>query len=87
MLSVFSKMRRSRIAAISFAVIGGLVILVTTYSVEPTASRFDPSARRSGSPGLATGPAPGTPAGETLPVEPFFDYSLIFPEQPSTSIP
>jgi hypothetical protein len=86
MLSDFSKMRRSRITAISFAVIGGLVILLTIYSVRPTASRFDLSVQRS-TVGLVTPTAPGTPAGETLQEESFFDYSLIFPEQPSPAVP
>jgi hypothetical protein len=83
MLSVFSKMRRSRFTAISFAVIGGLVLLLIVYSVQPTASRFDSSAQRAGWLGRAT-VAPGVPTGEILRVEPFFDFSLIYPEQPSS---
>lgn len=81
MLSAVSKIRQSRIAAILLAVIGGLLILVTVFSVHPTASRFDSSALRPGSVGAASQPAPGTPTGQILPVEPFFDFSLVFPEQ------
>jgi hypothetical protein len=87
MLSAFSKMRRSRVTAISFAVIAGVVLLVILYSVQPTASRFDASTRSLGAAGLAISSVPGAPTGAILPVEPFFDYSLIFPEQPSPATP
>ena len=84
MLSGFSKMRRSRVTAISVAVIGGLVLLLIVYSVQPTASRFDSSAQRAGSLGRATLKAPELSMRDIPRVEPIFDFSLIFPEQPSS---
>jgi hypothetical protein len=87
MLSAFSKMRRSRLTAISLAVIGGLALLLIVYSVQPTASRFDSSMRRPATGGIATVATPGAAAGDVLRTEPFFDYSLIFPEQPPGSAP
>jgi hypothetical protein len=30
--------------------------------------------------------APGAPTGDILRVEPFFDYSVIFPEQPPSPL-
>jgi hypothetical protein len=87
MLCAFSKMRRSRLTAISLAVIGGLALLLVVYSVQPTASRFDSSMRRPATSGIATVATPGATAGDVLRVEPFFDYSLIFPEQPHSPVP
>jgi hypothetical protein len=86
MQSVFSKLR-FRGTALLLAVVGGLVILVTVYSVQPTASRFDSLAQKLGSVGAANRPMPGAPAGTVLPVDSVFDYSLVFPEQPSIPIP
>jgi hypothetical protein len=78
MLPDLSKSRGSRAAALFLAVVGGLVILITLYSVKPTASRFESSAPWLGS----VGP-PAAHPGQVLPVESVFDYSLVFPEQPS----
>ncbi len=87
MLSAFSKMRRPRVSTISLAITGALAFLLIAYSVQPTASRVDTPAERAGSVGLTTVAAPGAPTGDVLRVEPFFDYSLIFPEQPPHSVP
>jgi hypothetical protein len=79
-----SKLYRSRVAATLIAVGGGIVILLTAYSVHPTASRFDAPAH-SGAMGRASAPALET-AGEILGVDSFFDYSLVYPEQPSAPV-
>ena len=83
MRCVFPKLNRTRVTAILLAAIG---VLVTVYSVQPTASRFDASAQRSGFTGAVNSPA-GAPPGAIPRVEPFFDYSVVFPEQPSASAP
>jgi hypothetical protein len=84
---VFSKLRRSRFTAALFMLVGGLVILVTVYSVHPTASRFDAVMRPSASAGVAGRTAPGTASKQIPGIDTFFDYSLVFPEQPQTTTP
>lgn len=73
--------RRSRLTTAALVIAGAVVILVTVYSVHPTASRFDRGAPRQG---LIQMP-PAYPA-QPMPVGHDFDYSLVFPELPSQEV-
>jgi hypothetical protein len=81
MLPDIPGLRRSRTTAVFLAIVGALVFLITVYSVRPTASRFDRAAPRQGFSQMPLAyPAQAMPLGHD------FDYSLVFPEQPSSAI-
>jgi hypothetical protein len=87
MLSRIATPSRLLLAAISLSALGGLFILITLFSVMPSASRFDPLAHAARASAVTAVQTTGAGPRAALRDEHFFDYTFVFPEQPDPATP